>query len=482
MDDAQQSESLVLPDITEGDRITTAEHDTAEANNGDQTNNSTNQQNARFTAHTDQGNVITVPVSLPVGSLIAGTTFNVITPDQLHPHFKPMLCSVDNFISGNNTVDDLKATHIVIHQAEGSVGDNATSVSHLASTDSWTDAINMPVLSVRCKNTNAELHKSRFGSGGRGRCIKLNDEWYTPSEFEAYCGRASSKDWKRSIRFGGLGLQKLIDEQVLMPHATSCTCAACCDDETATGPIRLFTPYKRRRRQLQELENDLRIKVRREGSADESELDQISSVVSVTAKDEAWQSLAEGIDSSGGAEYQMITPDGQTVTTNLTNTNALTDMQKLKDLSNQMIKMNHDFRRCFAEARDIIRRYMERMQQEKEHTMTRLATHDEDTVRVSADVCNQLQPSNIESNIKKCANCNREALAECSLCRRTPYCSTFCQRKDWGSHQVECVRAVNAIQQQHEQQQQQSHEANVHDTSAQQSGAQSIMLIVESDQ
>uniref|UniRef100_A0A2S2NZV3 Deformed epidermal autoregulatory factor 1 n=1 Tax=Schizaphis graminum TaxID=13262 RepID=A0A2S2NZV3_SCHGA len=25
----------------------------------------------------------------------------------------------------------------------------------------------------------------------------------------------------------------------------SCTCAACCDDESATGPVRLFTPYKR---------------------------------------------------------------------------------------------------------------------------------------------------------------------------------------------------------------------------------------------
>lgn len=44
----------------------------------------------------------------------------------------------------------------------------------------------------------------------------------------------------------------------------------------------------------------------------------------------------------------------------------------------------------------------------------------------------------------QCANCNREALFECSLCRRTPYCSTFCQRKDWGSHQVECVRTVPA--------------------------------------
>lgn len=44
------------------------------------------------------------------------------------------------------------------------------------------------------------------------------------------------------------------------------------------------------------------------------------------------------------------------------------------------------------------------------------------------------------NGMKKCVNCNRDAMAECSLCRRTPYCSTFCQRKDWNSHQVECSR------------------------------------------
>ena len=36
-------------------------------------------------------------------------------------------------------------------------------------------------------------------------------------------------------RFGGRSLLTLIDEGVLTPHATSCTCAACCDDETAVS-------------------------------------------------------------------------------------------------------------------------------------------------------------------------------------------------------------------------------------------------------
>lgn len=47
-------------------------------------------------------------------------------------------------------------------------------------------------------------------SGGRGRCIKQGENWYSPTEFEAMAGRASSKDWKRSIRYAGRPLQCLI--------------------------------------------------------------------------------------------------------------------------------------------------------------------------------------------------------------------------------------------------------------------------------
>ena len=45
----------------------------------------------------------------------------------------------------------------------------------------------------------------------------MDDAWYTPSEFEAVCGRASSKDWKRSIRYGGRTLQCLIEDGILEP-------------------------------------------------------------------------------------------------------------------------------------------------------------------------------------------------------------------------------------------------------------------------
>lgn len=202
----------------------------------------------------ETGTVISVPVTVPVGSLI-GTTFNVITPDQLPQQFKQMICVDSNgFISSNvgDVGSNIKPMHIVLQtqsQAEpittntGSIttqeSTTMTEQSHTATIvqpttiADWTESVNMDVLPVRCKATTAELYKARLGSGGRGKCIKYRDNWYTPSEFENLCGRGSSKDWKRSIRFAGRSLQALIDEGVLTPHATSCTCGACCDDDSS---------------------------------------------------------------------------------------------------------------------------------------------------------------------------------------------------------------------------------------------------------
>lgn len=72
---------------------------------------------------------------------------------------------------------------------------------------------------MRCRNVSGTLHKSRLGSGGRGRCIKQGDNWYSPTEFEAMAGRASSKDWKRSIRYAGRPLQCLIQVPAGAPGA-----------------------------------------------------------------------------------------------------------------------------------------------------------------------------------------------------------------------------------------------------------------------
>lgn len=243
------SDNVVMPDITEvseADPLSAgADHDADRSDGGAVL--STAIKNTRLSS--DSNGVVTVPVSLPVGTLITGTTFNVITSDQL-PHFKPMICVDNGFISGGPVTDDIKPTHIVIQNPSSPAnrqeesGSSAPSARN-TSARSWAETANMPILPIRCKNTPAELHKQRFGSGGRGRCIKYGMEWYTPSEFEALCGRASSKDWKRSIRFGGRSIQALIDEGILTPHATSCTCGACCDDQSGGGCNHTLLQYSK---------------------------------------------------------------------------------------------------------------------------------------------------------------------------------------------------------------------------------------------
>ncbi|CAG9816126.1 unnamed protein product [Phaedon cochleariae] len=415
------SEGVVLPDISEAEHLA-SEHDGGDDEDDDVVDSKKSLVSAVSVRHGG------VPVSLPVGSLIT-STFNVITQDQI-PHFKPMLC-VDNggYIATDGSGNELKT--IVIQQEDVQGGSVNTPVSTPSIVGSWNDAAHAAVLPVRCKNTSAELHKCRFGSGGRGRCIKLGNSWYTPSEFEALCGRASSKDWKRSIRFGGRSLQTLIDEGIILPHATSCTCSACCDDDSATGPVRLFTPYKRKRRK----ENDSG----KRSNGDDSD---------PQSKEDAWQNLAEGLDSS---DYQLIEPVGPV--------DPHFQIKRLEDIAMEINKLAQEFRRGLTELKDTVSRQTDKFQREKDAAVL--------AARVEAQVAalqpenhsdSTLQPALDNDNQKKCANCNREALAECSLCRRTPYCSTFCQRKDWASHQVECVRGVAA------------------DTGSQ----QSIMLIVES--
>ncbi|RLU15193.1 hypothetical protein DMN91_012187, partial [Ooceraea biroi] len=324
---------------------------------------------------------------------------------------------------------ELKATHIVIQNSTDETETEQIHVSAPASQPiySWSDSANLAVLPIRCKNTNAELHKSRFGSGGRGRCIKLGQNWYTPSEFEALCGRASSKDWKRSIRFGGRSLQTLIDEQILKPHATSCTCAACCDDDSATGPVRLFTPYKRRRRARDP-------SVRRTSVA-QNQKRQFPDGSNNDESGDEWscptRSLPQFVSTDGLVVQQSQEQDS--VVQNVQTENGQGDdiFKKLDEMSSKMIKFAYEFRRTLEEVKEL-----NRQQRREQALVAQLGGGRTDVIETVG-----LQPASDAHN-KKCANCNREAFAECSLCRRTPYCSTFCQRKDWGSHQMECVRGA----------------------------------------
>ncbi|XP_072933866.1 deformed epidermal autoregulatory factor 1 isoform X2 [Epargyreus clarus] len=451
MASSRRSDTVAMPDITEvtdPDPLSTG----AECNRTDGALAS-GIKRARLSSESD--GVVTVPVSLPVGTLITGTTFNVITSDHL-PHFKPMLCVDNGFITGG-AGEDIKATHIVIQNpnSDGEQNDDndTGSTSPLQVTNrTWEETASMPILPIRCKNTSAELHKHKLGSGGRGRCIKYGMEWCTPSEFEAMCGRASSKDWKRSIRFGGRSLQALIDEGILTPHATSCTCGSCCDDQSALGPVRLFTPYKRKRRSTPYEMEQMKIKLKTDHTIGDEEIDNIHQNSNNSNSKEAWQSIAEGLE--GNNDYHLLT-DGNANNNNGVIADINGVLKRLEDIGQTLMKLGSDVKQCVDDVKVINTRNMERMEQERASALLAAnvdAQVDGDTVSLH----------NVEdSEAKKCANCNRDASAECSLCRRTPYCSTYCQKKDWASHQIDCLRSVPTI----------------HADSQQH---QSIMLIVES--
>ncbi|ALC44170.1 Deaf1 [Drosophila busckii] len=482
---------------------------------------------------------VSVPsVQLPIGSMITGTAFNVITPDQL-PHFKPMLCVDNNGYLSSSTVSmggDLKT--IVIQQQQqtqtsgnssvgntnsaatntiglnhdgsgsnnshdsmgtldhaaggGGGGGNTTGSTGWAETTSSTQL--MEVFPIRCKTTSAELYRSKLGSGGRGRCVKYKDKWHTPSEFEHVCGRGSSKDWKRSIKYGGKSLQSLIDEGTLTPHATNCSCTVCCDDEageSASGPVRLFTPYKRRKRNQTDLDVEPGPKRKRNthshsnnnnnnnsntnnnntsgNSMNSNNVDQTqaatASVVdesnmflaeeNITSKDEPWATLNDSLDTSTELvdQTQMGNPyDRETFVVNINDTGSIAVLDSSQSMKNiehvycTMVKATHDFKRLLNEMKQNYERRLEVLQKERDAAVSAMR------VQVHADIDDPNISGSLHGNeiisAKKCANCNREALAECSLCRKTPYCSEFCQRKDWNAHQVECARNPQTTTQQ----------------------------------
>ncbi|XP_039230739.1 deformed epidermal autoregulatory factor 1 isoform X3 [Drosophila yakuba] len=487
------------------------------------------------------GGVVSVPVSLPIGSMITGTTFNVITPDQL-PHFKPMLC-VDNngYLSGstvsmgndlktiviqqqtqpggggggaNNAGTNTTATNTIGLNHDGSGSNNShdslATLEHAAGgasgvggggggtgggSSGWSEnpsTQHNEVFQIRCKTTCAELYRSKLGSGGRGRCVKYKDKWHTPSEFEHVCGRGSSKDWKRSIKYGGKSLQSLIDEGTLTPHATNCSCTVCCDDEageSASGPIRLFTPYKRRKRNQTDLDMESGPKRKRNthhsnnnnsntnnnntsGSGANNCVDVTAAVAAATAsvvdennmflseenitsKDEPWAALNDSLDTSTELVDQSQmgnTYERETFVVNINDGSSIAVLDTSQSMKNiehvycTMVKATNDFKRLLNDMKQSYERRLEVLQKERDAAVSAMR------VQVHADIDDPNISGSLHGNeiisAKKCANCNREALAECSLCRKTPYCSEFCQRKDWNAHQVECTRNPQTTTQQ----------------------------------
>ncbi|XP_018547682.1 LOW QUALITY PROTEIN: deformed epidermal autoregulatory factor 1 homolog [Lates calcarifer] len=385
----------------------------------------------------------------------------------------------------------------------------------------WDPSVYNNELPVRCRNTSGVLYKNRLGSGGKGRCIKHNQQWFTPTEFEGLAGRASSKDWKRSIRYAGRPLLCLIQERILNPHAASCTCAACCDDLTAcpkdgdtlaaenismTGPVRLFVPYKRRKKDMEppvvppkkELPATKNITLTPGTTFTVSPSGQFTTSGALTfdrtPTGDAAAAAAAAIISEGSAQSEVfastavltalpalaVTPQPvqakMAVTAAAVASSPSPSAGLVSGLEVGPVGAGAGSAVTVSEGQKNTWLYLEEMANTLLSNVQQLKALIEQAKNATGDSAgfkgqggrkecgfspsyqNQIsfqQPDDSEvkrsSDITEiiinqmCVNCGREAMSECTGCRKVNYCSTFCQRKDWKDHQHTCCQSAGGV-------------------------------------
>ncbi|XP_038136233.1 nuclear body protein SP140-like [Cyprinodon tularosa] len=74
----------------------------------------------------------------------------------------------------------------------------------------WTWPLYKSQLPVTCGQEEGTLIRDKLAKGEK--CILVDKQWFSPSEFEKFAGKGSSKNWKTSIRCRKTPLGKLIKE------------------------------------------------------------------------------------------------------------------------------------------------------------------------------------------------------------------------------------------------------------------------------
>ncbi|XP_026181999.1 nuclear body protein SP140-like protein isoform X2 [Mastacembelus armatus] len=83
------------------------------------------------------------------------------------------------------------------------------------------------VFKVTCRDLVGTLHKKRFASGNRGKCIRTETSWMSPVEFVNAASDESDPPWKREIQWEGKPLNDLIENKILRIHSLLCVCDLC---------------------------------------------------------------------------------------------------------------------------------------------------------------------------------------------------------------------------------------------------------------
>uniref|UniRef100_A0A3B4A6I0 Uncharacterized protein n=1 Tax=Periophthalmus magnuspinnatus TaxID=409849 RepID=A0A3B4A6I0_9GOBI len=324
----------------------------------------------------------------------------------------------------------------------------------------WDPSVYNNELPVRCRETSGILYKNRLGSGGKGRCIKHNQQWYTPTEFEGLAGRASSKDWKRSIRYAGRPLLCLIQDRILVPHAASCTCASCCDDIILClfivlfflyfqgGPVRLFVPYKRRKK-----DGDPPVIPQKKELTVPKSLTLPPGTFTVTPTGHiatTTGTLSFERASSGEPSALDTPPEVFANATVLTALPALAVAPQpvqtkvtLGPGAGLTLEVGSVDKNTWVYLEEMANTLLSNVQQLKN-----LIEQAKQGAVMGKDSRREVSPLEVKISdlneiiMNMCVNCGRVAISECTGCHKVSYCSNFCQRKDWKDHQLTCTGAV----------------------------------------
>ncbi|XP_061533063.1 deformed epidermal autoregulatory factor 1 homolog isoform X3 [Phycodurus eques] len=362
-----------------------------------------------------------------------------------------------------------------------------------ASKYNWDPSVYNNELPVRCRNTGGALYKNRLGSGGKGRCIKHDQKWLTPTEFEGLAGRASSKDWKRSIRYAGRPLLCLIQVSTCLHkrwrvpgsrehhNATSCC--------RQNGPVRLFVPYKRRRKETdpppvpakKEVPASKNIMLSPGTTFTVSPMGQITPSGTLTFERSptgdtaAAAAAAAAIISDASAQNEVYTdtavltalptlalshqakmavasPSASPVGTldagpvagplagaaeagpPLLSEGPKNAWQCLEEMVNTLMSSVQQLKALIEQAKRDNKGQKECAVSQSLQNQITFQTPDNSQAKRSADIAEVIIN-------QVCENCGRVALSECTGCRKVNYCSIFCQRKDWRDHQNACCQS-----------------------------------------
>ncbi|XP_048054696.1 uncharacterized protein LOC125273390 isoform X3 [Megalobrama amblycephala] len=84
-----------------------------------------------------------------------------------------------------------------------------------------------PSLPVTCVSLTGTLHKYRFATGSRGKCIRTEESWFTPEEFVNQEQTLTDGHWKKDILCHGKTLNFLLKKKILRIHPLLCECVKC---------------------------------------------------------------------------------------------------------------------------------------------------------------------------------------------------------------------------------------------------------------